>query len=384
MPSRARRHIIIPFSYSDPGYFGGIERKILLIAEWFHMNAGIDAVLSVSHVDSAFARAYADLGLPVIALPAHREATLASRVCTLLEQTREFSAIAIESHQFRDMLCGAIVRRLRPELRHVYRAHTHIDGSEIPPWRNRAYHILDAGAQIGVDRYCALSRVVADELMHGSHVASAKVDVVHNGIPALGPFVGVRGGPEPLPARIAVVGQFERRKNQSLVVQAIADLRGRTGLGICARFVGGDSGGYLAEVQALACELGVSDLVEFVGPTQDVYSLVGDIDVHVLSSDFEGIPTSIVEAMSIGKLVICTDVGGTRELVNDGQNGLLFKAGDGAGLVHLLTQVFATPAEVWSTMRQRGRDTWRRDFHVEAMMSGLCAAFSASGVRIDS
>lgn len=382
MAGRKRRHILIPFSYSDPRYFGGIERKILIIAGWFKANAGIDAVLAISHPDSAFARAFGDIGLPVVALPGHREASLVTRARVLARYTRDYRAVAIESHQFRDMLCGAAVRRLRPSLRHIYRVHTHIDGSAIPRWRVGAYHVLDAIAQGGVDRYCVLSQAVADEVIVRSRVDSAKVTVVRNGIPALGPHVGIANGLEPLRARIAIVGQFERRKNQALAVRAIADLRACMNLDVHVRFVGGDSGGYLPEVRDLAGCLGVDDLTEFCGDSQDVYSLVKDMDVHVLSSDFEGIPTCMVEAMSIGKLAVCTDVGGTRELVQDGVNGILFRAGDQAGLVEALARIFGSPAGAWTEIAARGHATWRREYRVEAMMSGLCAAFESCGVCV--
>lgn len=382
MAGRPRRHVLIPFSYSDAQYFGGIERKILIIAEWFKANAGIDAVLAISHPDSAFGRAFGDLGLPVVALPGHREASVATRVRELARHVQYFRAVAIESHQFRDMLCGAVVRRLRPGLRHICRVHTHIDGSAIPRWRVGAYHVLDALAQGGVDRYCVLSQAVAEEVIGRSRVDAAKVTVVRNGIPALGPFAGLPQGTQPLRARIAVVGQFERRKNQALVVRAIADLRAHASMDVCVRFVGGDTGGYLAEVRDLAGHLGVSDLVEFCGDSRDVYSLVKDIDVHVLSSDFEGIPTCMVEAMSIGKLAVCTDVGGTRELVQDGVNGILFRAGDQAGLVDALGRIFRQPAADWEEISARGHATWQQEFRVEAMMSGLCAAFEACGVSV--
>ena len=384
MIGHQRRHIVVPFSYSDPQYFGGIERKILIIAEWFKANADVDVVLATSHPDSEFGRAFGDLGLPVVDLPGHREASLATRVRALARVAQEFEAVAIESHQFRDMLCGAVVRRMRRDLRHVYRVHTHIDGSAIPRWRLGAYHVLDSLAQCGVDRYCVLSQAVADEVIGRSRVDSAKVTIVRNGIPALGPFVGLGGGTLPLRARIAVVGQFERRKNQALVVRAIADLRAREHLDVAVRFVGGDCGGYLAEVRDLAGSLGVDDLVEFCGDARDVYALVKDIDVHVLSSDFEGIPTSMVEAMSIGKLAVCTDVGGTRELVQDGVNGILFRAGDQARLSEILARIFGQPATAWEEMSVRGHATWQQEFRVEAMMSGLCAAFEQCGVPVGS
>jgi glycosyltransferase involved in cell wall biosynthesis len=381
MTSRDKRHIIIPFTYTNPDYFGGIERKILIIAQWLQENANVTPVLALSHLDCEFGDEYRSLGLRVVPFPA-AALGIASRVRSLSAYAREFAAVAIETHQFRDMLCGAVVRRTVPGLRHLYRGHTHIDGSEIRNWRIQSYHVLDWAAQIGVDRYCMLSHAVANECLERSRISARKVCVVHNGINALGPLGDVRGGPTPLAPAIAVVGQFERRKNQALVVRAIAEVRRRNGCDVRARFVGGDLDGYTAEVQQLAIDLGVGDLMEFVGARRDVYDMVSAIDVHVLGSDFEGIPTSMIEAMSLAKLVICTDVGGASELVRSGANGILVRPGDHDALADALIRVFSAPAESWVGMRRCGYDTWRSEFGVDAMMRGICEAFAICGIHL--
>jgi glycosyltransferase involved in cell wall biosynthesis len=382
MARGVRRRIIIPFTYTNPDYFGGIERKILIIARWLRENSNVDAVLALSHVDSEFGDEYRRLGLAVVPFPVAPRAGFVRRVRALSAYVQEFDAIAIETHQFRDMLCGAMVRRSRSGLRHLYRGHTHIDGSEIPKWRNCSYHALDWAAQAGVDRYCMLSRTIAEECMRRSGISPRKVSVVHNGIHAIGPLSDVRGGPAPLTPAIAVVGQFERRKNQAMVVRAIAEMRRKYGCDVRARFVGGDLDGYTGQVEQLAAALGVSDLMEFVGARPDVYDMVGAIDVHVLGSDFEGIPTSMIEAMSIAKLVICTDVGGTSELVRSGENGILVRPGDHLALAEAMMGVFSTPAESWVAMRWCGYDTWQSDFGVDAMMRGICDAFARCGLQL--
>lgn len=66
-------------------------------------------------------------------------------------------------------------------------------------------------------------------------------------------------------------------------------------------------------------------------------------DVFVNPSYAEGLPTSVLEAGSVGVPVIATDVGGTREIIRDGQNGVLVKPSDVAGLRKAIEKILADP-----------------------------------------
>ena len=73
--------------------------------------------------------------------------------------------------------------------------------------------------------------------------------------------------------------------------------------------------------------LGLSSRVRFTGHVQDVHSYMGTADLAVLSSDKEGLPLSLVEAMACGLPCVVTDVGGNREIVKNGTTGLVVEAG---------------------------------------------------------
>ena len=64
-------------------------------------------------------------------------------------------------------------------------------------------------------------------------------------------------------------------------------------------------------------ELGLKDSVRFLGHRADVVDWLNAADVFVLSSNFEGLPFSLLEAMAVGKPIIATQVGGCAELVSD-------------------------------------------------------------------
>ncbi len=92
------------------------------------------------------------------------------------------------------------------------------------------------------------------------------------------------------------------------------------------------------ELESLCQQLGISDSVHFAGTRLDIDRLLPAIDVHVLSSHSEGLPMAVLEGMACGKPVICTDVGGTSEIIEHGVSGYLVPPGDPAPLAaHLMT-----------------------------------------------
>lgn len=89
-------------------------------------------------------------------------------------------------------------------------------------------------------------------------------------------------------------------------------------------------------------------------------SVMPDLDILCLMSQWEGLPMSIVEAMSVGLPVIATDVGGVREAVAHGETGLLVPRTADA-LVDAVTGLMAEPAR-WADMQARARQIFEERF----------------------
>lgn len=70
-------------------------------------------------------------------------------------------------------------------------------------------------------------------------------------------------------------------------------------------------------------ELNISESVKFLGIQSDVYQYINKADVFVLSSDYEGMPMTLVEAMGTGLPIVTTNVGGIQDMIKDGHSGLL-------------------------------------------------------------
>ncbi len=78
-----------------------------------------------------------------------------------------------------------------------------------------------------------------------------------------------------------------------------------------------------AELESLSSRSGLDDIVKFIGYRSDVHALINMYDVYVLPSLWEGLPLALLEALSMGKPIIATEVGGNSEIVEDRVNGLI-------------------------------------------------------------
>ena len=89
--------------------------------------------------------------------------------------------------------------------------------------------------------------------------------------------------------------------------------------------------GYGKKIKLLIKKLNIKDKVIFHKPVydlQDKISIIDNSDIFILSSKREGMPQSLIEAMSRGKVVISSKTDGGKEIVKDGENGYLFDIGD--------------------------------------------------------
>lgn len=87
------------------------------------------------------------------------------------------------------------------------------------------------------------------------------------------------------------------------------------------------------ELKELVLKLRISDYVDFPGYTSDIHKIMSNAAVFALTSDFEGLSNSMLEALAIGVPCICTDCppGGAAEYITDGENGMLVPVADTEG-----------------------------------------------------
>lgn len=139
---------------------------------------------------------------------------------------------------------------------------------------------------------------------------------------------------------VGAVGRLVPIKNIPLLLEA-AVLAHRRDPAIRVVLVG--DGDLRAELKARAAALGLAEAVTFAGWRRDLPSVYADLDAVVISSDNEGTPASLIEAMATGCPVVATRVGGVPDLVADGETGRLVPPGDAEALAAAILALFAEP-----------------------------------------
>ncbi|MEQ1757833.1 MAG: glycosyltransferase family 4 protein [Vicinamibacterales bacterium] len=137
------------------------------------------------------------------------------------------------------------------------------------------------------------------------------------------------------------VARVDGKKGHKTLMHAVAALAEPVRAGVHI-LVAGD-GRDLADVEALARTLGVTHAVTFLGARTDIDDLLHASDFFLLPSDTEGVPLSILEAMSHGLPIVASRVGGIPEIVEHEREGLLVPPGDPQALAAAITRVVSDP-----------------------------------------
>lgn len=162
---------------------------------------------------------------------------------------------------------------------------------------------------------------------------------------------------------IGTVGNLKGAKRHDLLLRAIAQAR-RQEPGIAAIIAGRDMG-ELRVLERLRSELHLDDAVIFAGKVDDPAPLLRALDCFVLSSDYEGMPNALMEAMAAG-LPCAATIDGARGIIKHGQSGLLSPTGDGEALADSLLRL-AKDRELREKLGQRAQQTMQRHYSRERM-----------------
>jgi len=174
---------------------------------------------------------------------------------------------------------------------------------------------------------------------------------------------------------IAAIGSLLPVKRWDRVLTAAAELT-RRGLDFAVEIAG--EGPMRKSLENQSQSLGLNDRIRFLGYLPNVEDLLGRATFLVHTSDAEGCPNAVLEAMACGRAVVATDVGDVPALVEDGATGFVVARHDAAALADRMAALISSPDRC-RRMGDAGRAKAERDFSLERLVFETMGVYRASG-----
>ena len=241
-------------------------------------------------------------------------------------------------------------------------------------WQRSAWRATLAWADCVVANSHAASQAVVEQ----TGISPERLRVVHNGVDT--ERFTVNGNREasrralalPEPACVVgVVAGFRQEKDQQTLLDAVPQVVERNPQ---ARFLLAGTGPEEARLRTYAQEKNLQSWVTFLGDRSDIPQLLAAFDVAVLPTRSESFPNVLLEAMSAGRAVIASAVGGTKELIEQGRTGVLVPAGDPAALAKEILNLLEHP-ERRAQLGRAARAHVEAEFSIEASVARMQALY---------
>lgn len=361
------------------------ELSVGLHARGWHVEVACPRVRAEAHGDTSFWDDLSVAGIPLRPLPMERK--VASRVNveaigTLARMIREASP-RIDVVHAHSAIGGAVARLAvlvaglwgcRPAVVYTPHGFAFLDGS---PARRRGFLAVERILGLTTDRVIGVSPTEAEVAWLRRVVPRERAVAIPNGIdPATMPTSadGVRAraeeGWDTSPV-VMTVARMTPQKDPSTWLRVAARIAASRS---DVRFVWVWGGETAQEVRDEAHRLGIADRVDFVGYRPDARRLVAGANVFLLTSRFEGLPYSLIEALAVGVPVVATDVTGTRDVVRHGVTGLLSPAGDVEGLASHVLSMLRDPKRA-AALATAGREDVVQRFSIDTMVEATARVY---------
>ena len=286
----------------------------------------------------------------------------------------------LHTHNLAPLIYAGLATRLVPMRRRpaiVYSEHNQIySASEGQRRRFRWYLML-------ADEVVAVSRDLRQTLLDKAKAPPGKVRVLYNGIDGKR-FVQKDPGKVRrelgIPDTDFVVGTavvLSEQKGIGYLLEAAKEVLAREP---AIRFVVAGDGPKREELVRAARAAGLDGRVAFLGYRRDVPDLISSYDVYVLPSLWEGLPLALLEAMAIGKPILCTSVGGNPEIVEDGANGYVVPPRDSRALADRILRLYRDRARA-GELRARNVKKFQEQFSLEAMVDAHARLYRELAAR---
>jgi L-malate glycosyltransferase len=358
--------------------FGGVERQVVDLCGAAQLRDDVQYRTMLFH-DHTLAQELKDQGTePTFISARHRyDPSAASRVAHLIQHE---NIQVVHAHGYRPMVTLATAsmfgKLLPPIVKTEHGLPEPSPGQLLTTLKTGLNHRLDRWA---THRLKATVCYVTDDIRsHYDHQHSGlQRHTVHNGIVPLERQSFSR--PADLPAEglvLGIVGRISEVKGISDALEAMSlDDMPRN-----VQFVILGTGPLSASLEAQAKSLGLGDRVHFLGFRRNIFDYLAHIDGLLMPSLHEGLPYTLLEAMSLGRAVLASDVGGLAEVIEHGKTGFLFPPRDPQAIAHACCKLVEND-ELTGRLGEAAALAQREQYTLEAMLTKYLDIYQEASER---
>lgn len=221
-----------------------------------------------------------------------------------------------------------------------------------------------------LDGFHAVSEAIAREAQHYG-ADPQKIQVVYSGLTDLDAVFDKK--PKNEVFEILSVGRSHWKKGYDYALQAM-QLLGDKKIDFNYTLIGGKGA---EELEFLKADLGLQDRVQLLGnmPFEIVQQKMFQADVLLMPSVEEGIANVVLEAMQLGTLVLSTDCGGMREVIQDGKNGFIVPVRDPESMAAALQKIYVLADSQKEDIRVAAQATIQQNHTLEKMVHDMCSLY---------
>jgi glycosyltransferase involved in cell wall biosynthesis len=266
----------------------------------------------------------------------------------------------LHSHMFGSNAWGAVLATVCRVP--VFVAHEHswaFEGVTLRPFLDRELIARAADAVI------AVSREDQRRMVRVARIRPEKIRVVPNGIVPLPPPQGDLRSELGIRLDAEVVGTMAVLRREKALEVLIEATRLLVPEFPRLRVLVAGAGPEEDRLRAFVREQGLEETLVLLGLRSDVADVLAALDVAVFSSDREGSPLAVMEAMAAAKPVVATRVGGVPDIVADGVQGLLVPPRDPRALAEAIARLLRDP-KLRADLGRSGQERQRREFDIAA------------------
>jgi glycosyltransferase involved in cell wall biosynthesis len=364
--------IVLPIHSFEPG---GVERVALrLAASWQASGEEVTVVLGrdegpgqIAEAEGLSYRTYRSF------VRTRRIETLWMIVCLYRYLHRERADVVFCPGNTYTIVCAAmrlLLGRACPPV--VAKVSNDLRRTDLSSPVRLAYRTWVRAHSRFINRFVALAGPMVPEIVREVQIDPTRVSAIPD--PALtsaefARLTAVEHGPCPLHGAVVLgIGRLVGQKNFALLLRAFAaDAEPSDRL-----IIAGD-GPERSRLERLASTLSISDRTTFAGYLDDVLSLLEGADIFALSSDYEGVPAAIIEALAAGLPIVATDCSASIGwLTGFGRDGIAVAPGDAVRFGRALRTIRRLPMTSNNGRRRAAQ------FTLEKAASSYLAVFDAT------